>query len=78
MDIFFLYVGEGHNPHNPSEVVPIIFQQIWGLHDKAGTFRDVIGEASFLPLLSTYPQNPKIVSEATKPIFEISFAGIKK
>jgi cell wall-associated NlpC family hydrolase len=68
-----LYLGkasvDGH-------VVPIVYQDIWGLQPADDSRRAVIGGSVILPLLLRYPEDPSLESLAATPTFEISILGM--
>ncbi len=67
-----LYVGK--EPSRPK--LAMSYQNLWGLSPANGSSRSVIGESVFLPLLKNYGENDEgqtLVSEASKPIFQISY-----
>lgn len=53
--------------------VPMTYQNIWGLRPADSDSRSIIGGAVFLPLLSSYPENPGLVSLAGKTQFKLGF-----
>lgn len=66
-----LYVGlKAQNGVNDT---PITYQNIWGLAPPSRDRRYVIGQAVFLPLLSTYPEAPDALSLADKSIFKLIY-----
>ncbi|CNH52415.1 SH3 domain-containing protein [Yersinia ruckeri] len=53
--------------------VPMTYQNIWGLRPADSDSRSIIGGAVFLPLLTSYPENPGLVSLAGKAQFKLGF-----
>ena len=67
-----LYLG---NTERDGAVVPMTYQNIWGLSPPDNSRRNVIGGSVILPLLKTYPEDPEVGSLAGRPLFEISVIG---
>lgn len=65
-----LYIG---NTSLNGKVVPMTYQNIWGLHTQKVEGRSIIGSSVFFPLLATYPENTNLLSPAAKPLFSLSF-----
>lgn len=65
-----LYIG---NTTMNGKVVPVTYQNIWGLHLNHSDSRSIIGEAVFFPLLRFYPENPELVSLVSKPLFKLGY-----
>ncbi|MDF1678577.1 MAG: SH3 domain-containing protein [Legionellaceae bacterium] len=63
-----LYVGE-KNIQNHSEVIS--YQNVWALSPKQNDTRYVIGGGVFLPILKSYPDNPRINSQANESVFKL-------
>lgn len=58
-----LYLGNYPNPNSKNhEMVPLSYQNIWGLRTAANDSRSIIGGAVILPLLSAYPENSSLLS----------------
>ncbi len=65
-----LYIG---NTTMNGQVVPMSYQNIWGLRPNHANSRSIIGEAVFLPLLRFYPENPELISLAGKVLFKLGY-----
>ncbi|ABX20907.1 SH3 domain-containing protein [Salmonella enterica] len=65
-----LYIG---NTTMNGQVVPVTYQNIWGLRPNHANSRSIIGEAVFFPLLRFYPENPELVSLAGKVQFKLGY-----
>ncbi|UQQ17875.1 hypothetical protein MYA98_04355 [Salmonella sp. WGH-01] len=65
-----LYIG---NTTMNGQVVPMTYQNIWGLRPNHANSRSIIGEAVFLPLLRFYPENPELISLAGKVLFKLGY-----
>ncbi|WP_432342500.1 SH3 domain-containing protein [Yersinia enterocolitica] len=61
-----LYIG---NIDWKGQAVPVTYQNLWGLRPADSSSRSIIGKSVFFPLLSHYPQDPKLESLAGKPTF---------
>ncbi|WP_246169943.1 SH3 domain-containing protein [Yersinia canariae] len=61
-----LYIG---NIDWKGQTVPATYQNLWGLEPADASSRSIIGKSVFFPLLSRYPQDPKLDSLAGKSIF---------
>ncbi|BCG04616.1 NlpC-P60 family protein (plasmid) [Paraburkholderia sp. PGU19] len=67
-----LYLG---NTTRDARVVPVIYQDIWGLRPADNSRRAVIGGSVIMPLLARIPEDPTLESLAGTPIFRISILG---
>lgn len=67
----FLYIGNTQN--YSSDGSPMIYQSIWGLSPADYSRRAVIGETILFPLLAQYPEDPSLVSLASKKYFQVSY-----
>jgi len=67
-----LYLG---NTTRDNQVVPVVYQDIWGLRPADDSRRAVIGGSVILPLLEHIPEDPTLESLAATPIFQISILG---
>lgn len=65
-----LYIG---NTTMNGQVVPVTYQNIWGLRPNHANSRSIIGEAVFLPLLRFYPEDPDLISLAGKVLFKLGY-----
>ena len=63
-----LYVGQ-----KPGENAPITYQNVWGLRNIDADKRYVIGQSVFLPLLTYFPEQPDIQSEANHSVFKLVY-----
>lgn len=64
-----LYIGNFQNS-------PWVHNNIWGLRPADSSYRSVIGQSSLIPISSSYPENPSLISLADKtnrPKFILSF-----
>ncbi|CNG82157.1 putative cell wall-associated hydrolase [Yersinia kristensenii] len=61
-----LYIG---NADWKGQTVPITYQNLWGLRPANSSNRSIIGKSVFFPLLSRYPEDPKLESLAGKSVF---------
>lgn len=69
----FLYLGNYKNPNNPKENVILTYQAMWGLKPEAADSRMIIGKSVLFPLLKSYPENPQLVPQANKAIFQLGY-----
>ncbi|VVE63314.1 hydrolase [Pandoraea captiosa] len=67
-----LYLG---NADHKGASVPMTYQNLWGLSPADNSRRNVIGGSVILPLLKTFPEDPEVRSQASKPLFELSVIG---
>lgn len=65
-----LYIG---NALVDGQVVPMTYQNIWGLRPADSKRRSIIGGAVFFPLLETYPEDASLMSLAGKAQFKLGF-----
>ncbi|MGN7972997.1 SH3 domain-containing protein [Serratia sp. 22264] len=65
-----LYIG---NTEINGKSVPMTYQNIWGLRPADSKSRSIIGGSVFFPLLTSYPENPKLMSLAGKAQFKLGF-----
>ena len=67
-----LYVGQYTNPvtHKP---MAMSYQNMWGLHPKSYSGRAVVGRAVLFPLLTKYPENKDLDTQANKELFQVSY-----
>ncbi|BBH52298.1 SH3 domain-containing protein [Fluviispira sanaruensis] len=64
-----LYIGNFNN-------APLVHNNIWGLKPADNSYRSIIGQSSLIPLLSSYPENPELISIADdkyRPKFIITY-----
>jgi cell wall-associated NlpC family hydrolase len=67
-----LYVGNYTNPLQPNTLMPMTYQNAWGLEPNPPVRRAVIGKAVFFPLLSHYPEDTTLESQANKTYFRLT------
>jgi hypothetical protein len=67
-----LYLG---NTTRDGQVVPVVYQDVWGLRPADNSRRAVIGGSVILPLLLHIPEDPSLQSLAATRIFQISIIG---
>ncbi len=69
------YIGSYPDPIDPMHpVVPLSYQNMWGLHVANSPERRVmIGQSILLPLLLSYPEDPTLISHLQKPIFQLFY-----
>jgi hypothetical protein len=67
-----LYIGNTTREH---QVVPVVYQDVWGLRPADNSRRAVIGGSVILPLLLHIPEDPSLQSLAATRIFQISIIG---
>lgn len=69
-----LYLGNYANPNsNDHSLIPMTYQNIWGLSPKPANRRAVIGKAVLFPMLSQYPEDANLISLANKKYFQIAY-----
>jgi cell wall-associated NlpC family hydrolase len=67
-----LYLGNTTRDH---QIVPVVYQDVWGLRPADNSRRAVIGGSVILPLLVRIPEDPSLQSLAATPTFQISIIG---
>lgn len=68
----FMYVGKYANPNSfKHEPMVMTYQNIWGLFPQDKSSRAVIGQAVFFPLLTSYPENSDLNSQANTRSFRV-------
>jgi cell wall-associated NlpC family hydrolase len=67
-----LYLGNTTRDH---QIVPVVYQDVWGLRPADNSRRAVIGGSVILPLLVRIPEDPRLQSLADTPVFQISIIG---
>ncbi|HEY1998930.1 MAG TPA: SH3 domain-containing protein [Paraburkholderia sp.] len=67
-----LYLG---NTTRDGHLVPVVYQDVWGLRPADNSRRAVIGGSVIMPLLARIPEDPDLQSLAGTPIFQISILG---
>ena len=68
----FIYVGNYPQPNVP-DLIPMTYQNVWGLSPADGSRRAVIGQSLFLPLLASYPEDLSLSSLADHSYFQVSY-----
>lgn len=54
-------------------VLPMTYQNVWGMKLEKKEGRSIIGGSVFLPLLSIYPEDPSLQSLANKKFFKLIY-----
>jgi cell wall-associated NlpC family hydrolase len=65
-----LYVG---NKEINGIEYPVVYNDIWGLRPADSSYRDVIGESLFFPLMIKYPENTDLLSLLDRKTVELVF-----
>lgn len=65
-----LYIG---NTELDGKLVPMTYQNMWGLHTQSHEGRSIVGGSVFFPLLTHYPEDKDLTSLAAKPLFALTF-----
>jgi len=69
----FLYIGNYPNPNSAQhESIPLTYQDMWGLSPHPASRRAVIGQSVIFPLLEKYPEDPALMSQASKKYFQMA------
>jgi hypothetical protein len=66
-----LYIG--NKKMDDQQLVPMTYQNVWGLAPESRDKRYVIGQSLFFPLLKYYPENPDVSSLANKTYFKLVY-----
>src|SRR6185437_2403067 len=71
-----LYIGTYDKSYNGSNdkiknSYPLIYQQVWGLRDIKQTYRAIIGQSVFFPLLDNYAEDKNLISPITYSMFRV-------
>jgi cell wall-associated NlpC family hydrolase len=67
-----LYIGHFPNPNHFNHTeMNLSYQNAWGLAPSPSTRRAIIGKAVFLPLLTEYPEDLNLNSQAAKKYFQV-------
>lgn len=66
-----LYVGTYKN--KKGQEYPLSYQQVWGFGVQKNSYRAIIGQSVFLPLLTTYPSDPQLIPHLQKEIFQLIY-----
>lgn len=70
----FMYLGNYPNPNSKKhELIPMTYQNIWGLKPTNSSHRSIIGQSVLFPLLKQYPEDPKLNSPANTKDFKVIF-----
>lgn len=64
-----LYVGK---VKIKNQIVPVIYEDAWGMSPSDRSMRYIIGKSVFFPLLEIYPEVPEVVSPLDRNIFKLS------
>jgi hypothetical protein len=69
------YLGSYPDPTDPMHhIVPLSYQNVWGVKPKGGVERRaVIGKSVLFPLLTQYPEDPSLKTELNKTTFQIMY-----
>ncbi len=69
-----LYIGNYPNPNsNTHEPIAMTYQNKWGLKPQDDSYRAVIGQSALLPMLTNYPEDPKLNSLAGEKYFQMTY-----
>lgn len=68
----FLYMGN-YNYKQTHALVPMTYQNIWGLKPAPPVRRAIIGKSVLLPLLLRYPEDVHLTSLAAKKYFKLTY-----
>lgn len=68
-----LYVGNYLNLNKSQTIMPMTYQNIWGLKPNPPIRRAIIGKAVLFPLLLEYPEDTSLASLAGRKIFQLSY-----
>lgn len=68
-----MYIGNYINPNNRSSLMPMTYQNLWGLRPHSGDKRSVIGGSVLFPILLQYPEDSNLNSLASGKYFQISY-----
>jgi len=69
-----LYLGSYLNPNSAAhEPMAMTYQNKWGLKPLDNSYRAIIGQSALLPMLPTYPEDPKLNSLANEKYFQVSY-----
>ena len=69
-----LYVGTYKNQDGTE--FALSYQQKWGIVPKDGKSRVIVNKAVFLPLLTSYPENNDLLTEADSKIFQLIYLDV--
>lgn len=64
-----LYVG---STNFNQQLVPVVYQNIWGMRKESENSRYIIGKSVVFPLLLSYPESPAFISLFRKKTFKLS------
>ncbi len=64
-----LYVGK---VKINNQIVPVIYEDAWGMSPKDRSVRYIIGKSVFFPLMEHYPEVPVVVSPLDRDVFKMS------
>ncbi|HLX54475.1 MAG TPA: SH3 domain-containing protein [Aquella sp.] len=71
-----LYVGTYDKNYNGSNskvknAYPLIYEQVWGLRDTKQTYRSIIGQSVFFPLLESYTEDKNLATPLSYSMFRV-------
>ena len=66
-----LYIGAFANKN--AVIVPVVYNNIWGLSPVDRSRRAIIGGSVFLPLLAQYPEDTMLASLLARPIMQLVY-----
>ncbi len=70
----FMYAGSYPNPNSKDhELIPLTYQNMWGLSPNPANRRAIVGKSVLFPLLENYPEDARLVSHANKKYFRVSY-----
>lgn len=73
----FMYLGNVNyvdkKNDNKLKLVPLTYQNIWGLKPLDASRRAIIGQSVIFPLLNQYPEDPSLNSPANNKDFQVIF-----
>jgi len=71
-----LFIGNFPNPNSDKHsLIPMTFQNMWGLKPDPSTRRAVIGKSVIFPMLEHFPEDSQLISQAAKKHFQMSELG---
>lgn len=70
----FMYLGNYPNPNSKTRaLMPLTYQNMWGLKPSDLSRRSIIGQSLLFPLLKSYPEDPQLNSPANSKSFQIIY-----
>ncbi|MHB1949219.1 MAG: SH3 domain-containing protein [Gammaproteobacteria bacterium] len=71
-----LFIGNFPDPNSAKHrLIPMTFQNMWGLKPDPSIRRAVIGKSVLFPMLEHYPEDSELISQAAKKHFQMSELG---